>query len=94
MQLPTTDFSKAPNIQTLVVTEYYPNVLDISCLPNLKKLICRSSELKNLDLTHNNALEELDVSYCQRLKKVSVSNVSRLRIVANEYTEIDPKSLE
>ena len=68
--------------------------MDISCLPNLKKLICRSSVIKNLDLTHNNALEELDVSHCQRLKKISVSNASRLRIVANEYTEIDPKSLE
>lgn len=94
VQLPTTDFSGAPNIQTLVVTEYYPNVLDISCLPKLKKLICRSSEIKNLDLTHNNELEELDVSYCRRLKKIFVSNASKLRIVANEYTEIDPKSLE
>lgn len=94
VQLPTTDFSRAPNIQTLVVTEYYANVLDISCLPNLKKLICRSSEIKNLDLTHNNELEELDVSYCQWLKKVSVSNASRLRIVSNDRTEIDPNSLE
>ena len=94
VQLPTTDFSGAPNIQTLVVTEYYGNVLDISCLPGLKKLICRSSKINNLDLTRNNELEELDVSYCQRLKKISVSNDSRLRIVANEYTEIDPKSLE
>ena len=94
MQLPTTDFSRAPNIQTLVVTEYYANVLDISCLPKLKKLICRSSEIKNLDLAHNNELEELDVSHCRWLRKISVSNASRLRIVANEYTEIDFKSLE
>ena len=94
VQLPTTDFSRAPNIHTLVVTEYYPNVLDISCLPKLKKLICRSSKIKNLDLTHNNELEELDVSHCRRLRKVSVSNESRLRIVSNDRTEIDSKSLE
>ena len=94
VQLPKTDFSGAPNIQTLVVTEYYANVLDISCLSKIKKLICRSSETKNLDLTHNNELEELDVSYCQWLRKVSVSNESRLRIVSNDRTEIDSKSLE
>ena len=94
VQLPTTDFSRAPNIQTMVVTEYYANVLDISCLSKLRKLICRSSEMKNLDLTHNNELEELDISNCRWLKKISVSNASRLRILANEYTEIEPKSLE
>ena len=94
VQLPKTDFSGAPNIQTLVVTEYYADVLEVACLPKLKKLICRSSKIKNLDLIKNKELEQLDVSFCTELKKIAVSNDSRLRIIANDYTEIDRKSLE
>ena len=94
VQLLKTDFSAAPNLQTLVVTEYYADVLDVSCLPHLRKLICRSSKIKNLDLTKNKKLEQLDISFCTELKKIAIGNDSRLRIVANDYTEIERKSLE
>ena len=93
-QLPNTDFGHLPKIETLVINEYYGSNLDFQGMNNLKKLLCRSSKgIKNLDLTKNDNLEELDISFSS-ITHVKVSNNSKLRIVANDYTEINPKSLE
>ncbi|MDE6268269.1 MAG: hypothetical protein K2M04_04210 [Muribaculaceae bacterium] len=94
-QLHKVDFSGCPNLETLVVTEYYADKLELSAMPLLKKVICRMSEkLTSLDLTQNNDIEELDMSHCRNLRKISVSNSSQLRVVVNDYTELDSHSLK
>lgn len=94
-QLPLTVFNGAPNIETLVVNEYYGAELHVSCLLNLKKLICRSSSnIRSLDLTHNDELSELDISFCRNLGKIMISNQSQLSLLANDKTHIDRLSLE
>ena len=93
-QLPNTDFSHIPNIETLVINEYYGSILNFHGLDELKKLLCRSSKgLKTLDLTKNDNLEELDISFSS-IKNIKVSNHSRLRLVVNDNAEINPKSSE
>ena len=95
IQLSNVDFSGCLNLETIVVIEYYAHNLDLSSMPGLKKVICRSSKnLKSLDLTNNSNIEELDISLCWNLRKISVSNDSRLRILANDYTELEPHSLK
>ena len=94
-QLHNVDFSGCPNLKTLEVCEYYADKLDLSIMPQLKKVICRmSNELISLDITQNNDIEELDISHCGNLRKIAVSNASRLRILANDYTELDSHSLK
>ena len=93
-QLPETDFSNIPNIETLVINEYEGSNLSLIGLKDLNKLLCRSSKnLKILDLTKNDNVEELDISF-SAIKNIKVSNNSKLRIVATDYTETNPKSLE
>lgn len=94
-QLDNVDFKGCPNLETLVVNEYYPDHLDLSMLPRLKKVICRSSRhLTNLDLTKNPSIEELDISHCYNLRKVVLSNSSRLRVIANSCCEHEHHSLK
>lgn len=94
-QLHNVDFSGCPNLRTLEVCEYYADKLDLSGMPQLKKVICRmSNELTSLDLTQNSSIEELDISHCGNLRKIAVSNASRLRILANDYTKLDSHSLK
>ena len=93
-QLPETDFSNIPNIETLVINEYEGSNLSLIGLKDLMKLLCRSSKnIKILDLTKNDNVEELDISF-SAIKNIKVSNNSKLRIVANDYTETNPKSLK
>ena len=93
-QLPDTDFSNAPNISIMEITDYSGTNLNISSLKSLKKLICRSSNsFSTLDLTSNNSLEELDISF-NSVRNIKVSNNSKLKIVSNQCTRINPKSLE
>ena len=94
-QLHKVDFSGCPNLETLVVTEYYADKLDLSAMPRLKKVICRASwDLKSLDLTNNPEIEELDISHCTNLLRVKVSNNTRLRVLANACTKLDTHSLK
>ena len=93
-QLPNIDFSNIPNIETLVVNDYYGSNLNLEGLNVLKKLLCRSSNgIKTLDLTKNDNVEEVDISFSS-ISNVKVSNNSKLRIIANDRTEINTKSLE
>lgn len=95
VQLLNIDFSGCPNLETLVVNEYSAKRLDLSVMPRLKKVICRSSHnLIWLNLTQNHCLEELDISHCWKLRKIAVSNSSKLKIVANDYTELDSHTLK
>lgn len=93
-QLPETNLANIPNIETLVINEYYGSRINLSSLKSLRKLICRGSKrLMTLDLTKNDNLEELDISFSS-ITNIKVSNNSNLRLVANDTTEINPKSLE
>ena len=93
-QLPETDFSNASNISIMEITDYSGTNLNISSLKSLKKLICRSSNsFSTLDLTSNNSLEELDISF-NSVRNIKVSNNSKLKIISNQCTRINPKSLE
>lgn len=94
-QLSNVDYSGCSNLETLVVNEYYADKLELSVMPQLKKVICRSSQsLKSLDLTKNSNIEELDISHCNNLRRITLSNNSRLKILANDYTELDTHSLK
>ena len=94
-QLHKVDFRGCPNLETLVVNEYYADKLDLSAMPRLKKVLCRAScDLKSLDLTNNPEVEELDISHCTNLLRVKVSNSSRLRVLANACTKLDAHSLK
>lgn len=93
--LQNVDFSGCPNLKTLEVTEYEDSAIDLSVMPCLQKLIIRCSRnLTALNLTRNPDLEELDICFCEKLQKVTVGNSSKLRIVAIEWTQIDPHSLK
>lgn len=93
--LQNADFSGCPNLMTLVATEYGDRTIDLSAMPCLHKLVIRCSlNLTALSLTRNPDLEELDICFCEHLQKVTVGNSSKLRIVAIEWTQIDPHSLK
>lgn len=93
--VPMFDFSGCPNLEALDAESYYGSSIDLSVLPNLKRLRLHSSKkIKSIDLTKKRELELLDISFSCLLRKVAIPNNSKLKRLSMEFTELEPHSIK
>ena len=92
-QLYDIDLSGCPNLEYLDIQDADFESLDFSLFPDLRKLLCKGSKFKTLDLTKNPGIEELGYMFCSSLKQIKLPNNSNLRL-ANipKYVPLDKHS--
>ena len=74
-----------------VASENISNLFGIQCFPNLRKLVCYSNQLTELDVSKNTVLEYLDCSNNQ-LTSLDVRQNTKLDVLwcyQNQLTELD-----
>lgn len=80
------DFNGCPNLEYLDCDNYKGEILDLTSLPKLKSLLCRSGVPKIIEMPKSLRVVSLDLCGC-KMKKLRVGNQTQFKNLNIDYCD-------